>query len=126
MHKFLVKVVSGKIVPVQPSKDKLLNKMLKDYEALNKKFYITLEDVQKDINQNQTALYRAYIIKSAEYFGYTYHEMEKVLKELIHPINIESNDPDYLTIPVERWSSAQLDNFLNQANSVLSEHGFKF
>lgn len=126
MHKFLVKVVSGKIVPVQPSKKNLIDKMLRDYEALDKKFYVTFEEVSKDLNESQVGLYRAFIVRASDYFGNTYSEMEDMLKRY-HPMRFTIASMGTTdTVPIDKWSSEDLDRFINQASALLSPHGFKF
>lgn len=123
MFRFIAKASKGKIKPLKPSNEKTLEKILSESESLNKKLIITIEYVEKKVNNSQISLYRAFIIKSSEAYGCTYSHMENLLKQF-HP-----KEEDLKTnIPIEKWTSKQLDSFINQASEVLSSNNenFKF
>jgi len=120
MHQFICKAVGRKIVPLQQSKLNLLNKLLDSYSDTDKCFKLTIEIVEKNINEQQISLYKAFIIKASEYFGNTYHEMEIILRRFNPIYNID----DYK--PINLWTTKELDTFINQATALLAEQGFKF
>lgn len=128
MHQFICKAVEGKIVPLQPSKIDLLNKILNRYESLDKKFKITIESIEKNVNQSQISLYTAFIVKAANHFGNSYNEMENILKRF-HPMNSpqgrDSNEIDYYK-PINKWTSKELTQFIDEASALLAEQGFIF
>lgn len=121
MNRFLVKIVQGKIVPVQSSKVKPLERMLKHFEDSKKNFIITIEEPMKSLKPQQVKLYRAFIIQASETYGCTFNEME-VLLDGFRPQSVYENDHK----KVQDWTSKELDNFINQAMSVLSQQGFNF
>ena len=120
MHQFICKSVKGTIVPIQPNKLKLLKKLLNSYGELNKKFKVTIEIIEKNINEQQISLYNAFIIKAAEHFGNSFREMELLLY-LYYPIDNINGIKD-----ISKWTTKDLDNFINQASALLAEQGFKF
>lgn len=122
MHHFICKAQEGNIVPLEHNKEKFLRKLLDSYQDLNKKFKVTIEIIEKPISSEQTSLYNAFIIKASNHFGNTFIEMEKILMRF-HPLN-SFHSRDYKS--VSKWTSQELDNFINQASALLAEHGFKF
>ena len=123
MHQFICKAVGGKIVPLQPNKISLLEKLLKSYQDLNMKFKVTIEVIEKDINSQQFGLYNAFILKASKHFGNTFEEMELLLKRF-HPIF--NNGTTTYKKPVKKWNTRELNDFLEQASALLAEHGFIF
>lgn len=121
MHQFHCQSINGNIVPLQQNKIDLLQKLLKSYEDLNMKFKLTIEVVDKNLNEQQIGLYKAFIIKSSNHFGNTYKEMEEILFRFF-PIDINSNKRK----PVDKWTSQELTSFIDNASALLAEHGFVF
>jgi hypothetical protein len=124
MHQFICNSVGRKIVPLQVSKSELLNKLLDSYEELGMKFKVSIEVIEKNINEQQQSLYRAFILKASQHFGNTYNEMEEILKRF-QPINAKGQIEQHCK-PISIWTSKELDDFINQASVLLAEHGFKF
>lgn len=124
MHQFICKVVGGKIVPLQTNKSNLLNKLLNSYEQTDMKLKLTIEVVEKNINEQQISLYKAFIIKASEYFGVGFDDMEKMLFHLF-PKGVYNNGT-VLEKPNSKWTTKELDNFINQASALLAEQGFEF
>ena len=122
MHQFHCKAVEGKIVPLQPNKILFLEKLLKSYEELNKNFKVTIEVIEKNINSEQESLYKAFITKASNHFGNTYQEMENILKRF-WPLN-SFHMRDYK--PREKWTTTELNLFIEQSSALLAEHGFTF
>jgi hypothetical protein len=120
MHQFISKAQSGRIIPTEPNKRKLLSRILDSYENQNISFKITIEPIEKNINESQRKLYDAFILKAADHFGNTYSEMQDILRRF-YPINARGED-----IPLNRWSSQQLDLFITKSTAFLAEHGFHF
>lgn len=123
MHQFICKAVEGKAVPLQQSKSNLLKKLLDSYENLNMKFKLTIEVIDKDINASQISLYKAFILKASKHFGNTYEEMESLLKRF-YPIS-QNGDVKYKK-PINKWTSKELTEFIDNASALLAEHGFIF
>lgn len=123
MNQFICNAVGGIIVPLQPNKIQLLNKLLNSYEQLGMKFKLTIEVIEKNINQQQISLYNAFIIEASKHFGNTFGEMEFLLMRF-HPI-VQGNDKRYKK-PLKRWNTNDLNTFINQASALLTEQGFKF
>ena len=121
MREFIVKVVEGKLVPLQLNQVKLLNKILKNAEDNNKNIKVTIQDIEKPINSNQEKLYRAYIINASKHFGNSYNEMQEMLVRF-HPIDIDTGKYKQLN----QLKRSELNSFIEQANALLSEYGFKF
>jgi hypothetical protein len=117
MHQFLCKSLGGKITPLKDDKNNLLHKLLNSYEKLNMNFKVTIEPVTKNINKSQESLYKAFILTAANHFGNSYNEMEEILKRF-HPQDMFEIG---LHVPVSKWNTEQLDNFINQANALLLE-----
>lgn len=120
MHQFICKVVGGKIVPLQHNKEKLLKTLLADYERLGMKLKLTVEVIEKNINEQQISLYKAFIIKASNHFGNTFREMEIILIRF-YPINSEG-----YKISLNKWTPKQLNDFIDKASALLTEQGFKF
>jgi len=122
MHQFVCKSIRGVITPNSFLKEKLFHKLLKSYEDLGMNFKVTIELTSKNINESQVQLYNAFIIRASEHFGNTFAEMATIL-ETLHPINIGGE-----VKPIEKWSSLDLDTFINQANVLLldASSDFKF
>lgn len=114
MHQFICKAQSGESIPTELNKQKLLKKILKFYEEANITYKLQIEPIEKNINESQQALYKAFILKAADHFGTSFPEMEVLLQNLM---------PEG---PRERWSTNQLNDFINKSGSYLSEHGFQF
>lgn len=123
MHQFNVKSIRGVISPVNDSKKKFFDKLLKSFEDENMTFKITIENISKNINEEQIALYKAFIVKAAEHFGNSYPEMEEMLDRFKPKFN--SLGFDY-SIPIQRWSNKDLDDFINKSTAFLAEFGFNF
>ncbi len=119
MHIFICKSVRGKIVPEQSNKVAFMQKLLNRYEELDKKFKVTFELIEKNINEQQINLYNAFIVKASNHFGTHFSEMEKIL---FHLFPIEDN----VKQPISKWTTRELDTFINQASALLAEQGFKF
>ncbi len=77
-------------------------------------FKLSIEPIQKNINEQQESLYKAFILKAANHFGNTFPEMENILRNLM---------PEG---PRERWSTNQLDDFITKSTAYLGQHGFHF
>lgn len=120
MHIFIAKSLKGVITPLGLTKQSLLQKLLKSYEEQNKAFKITIEELSKDISSEQIKLYRAFIFKASNHFGNTYAEMEELLLQF-YPIDIDNKK-----LVLEKWSSKDLDEFINKSTSHLAEFGFHF
>ena len=123
MHQFVCKAIGGVITPNSLSKEKLFHKLIKSYEDLGMNFKVTIELTSKNINESQVQLYNAFILRASEHFGNTFAEMASILERL-HPINVIGGELK----PIERWSSLDLDTFINQANVLLldASSDFKF
>lgn len=115
MHQFICKVIEGKIVPLQSSKVDLLNKVLNTYEDLHKTFKLTIEYIEKNINEQQLSLYNAFIVKASNHFGNSFAEMEDIL-ERFYPKDII----------VSKWTTPELNKFIDEATALLAEQGFSF
>ena len=125
MHQIICKSLQRKIVPVREEKIALLNKLLDSYESLDKTFKLTIEVIEKNINEHQQSLYRAFIIKASNHFGNTYQEMESILGRF-RPVVSSSGGVKAFYKPVPSWNSKELDRFINQASVLLAEQGFIF
>jgi hypothetical protein len=123
MHQFICKYVDGKIVPLQANKSALLQKVLNSYKDLDMKFKLTIEVIEKNVNEQQQSLYRAYILKASEHFGVHFSEMEKMLFSYF-PTDFFNGK--LLAKPISKWTSKELDDFINKSSALLAEHGFKF
>jgi hypothetical protein len=120
MHQFICKYVKGKIVPIQENKLKRLERLLNSYGELDKKFKVTIEIIEKNINEQQISLYNAFIIKAANHFGNTFNEMEIILKRFWPRYDMNTIKA------LNKWTTKELDTFINQASALLAEQGFKF
>lgn len=120
MHIFICKAVGGKIVPQQSNKKEFFEKLINSYQELNMSFTVSIEPVQKNINEAQIALYRAFILKASEHFGNSFQEMESLLKSFYPIEDIGSYKP------ITNWSTKELTNFIDEASALLSEQGFNF
>ena len=121
MHKFICNSVGGRIVPQRTSKRQFFSKLLGSYESLNKNFMVTIEIIEKNINEQQIKLYHAFIHKAAEHFGNTFMEMSVLLLNF-HP-NIDGAE---WPKSVDSWTTSELNIFIEQASALLAEQGFKF
>lgn len=124
MHQFICKAQEGRIVPLEQNKVEFLYKLLNSYQDLNKKFKVTIELIEKNINENQVSLYMVFVMKASKHFGNTYEEMREILKAF-HPICQDGLDVGKPK-PVYKWTSSELQEFLDKASALLSEYGFKF
>jgi hypothetical protein len=120
MHQFICKVKGGVITPLSPFQVKLLNKILDTYETQNKTIKVSFEFIDKNINEAQHKLYKAFVLKAADHFGNIYPEMQDILK-VFYPEDVNGEK-----IPVDRWSSEQLNLFITKSTAYLAEHGFNF
>lgn len=123
MHQFNVKSIRGVISPVNDSKKKFFDKLLKSFENENITFKITIENVSKNINEEQIALYKAFILKAADHFGVDYKEMEEMLDRFKPKIKGLGFD---CPKPVLRWNNKELDSFINKSTAFLADFGFNF
>lgn len=123
MHQFICNAVGGKIVPLQPDKEKFLLKLLNSYQDLNKKFKVTIEIIEKPLSNEQVKLYHAFVFKASKHFGNTFMEMSILLTHLHPQVGMEGvNWPK----DVSKWTTDELDTFINQASTLLAEQGFIF
>jgi len=123
MHKFICNSVGGRIVPQRTSKQQFFRKLLDSYESLNKKFVVTIEIIEKDINKHQISLYNAFVLKASNHFGNSFVEMQNLLV-VFHPPIID--DGLAQPKPVTDWSTKELNGFINEASAHLAEQGFSF
>jgi|GEM_PF-4750811 len=114
MHQFICKTQSGVITPTEYNKEAFLKKVLKYYEDANITFKLQIEPIEKNINENQDKLYKVFILKAADHFGNSFGEMQTLLQQFM---------PE---APRERWSSKELNDFINKSSSHLAEFGFQF
>jgi translation initiation factor 2 alpha subunit (eIF-2alpha) len=114
MHQFFCEVDGNDFVPIDSKKRELLNKIKKDYKNRNMTVKVTLEIVQKQINTEQEKLYKAFILKAADHFGTDFLYMANLLIGFA---------PDK---PTSRWTTAELNKFIDQASAHLAEFGFHF
>lgn len=121
MHVFICKSKDGNIIPNALNKKAFLRKLLNSYEELDMKFKVTIEVIEKNINDQQISLYNAFIIKASNHFGISFREMELMLKAL-YPMDHIANDYK----PKNKWTTVDLNNFIEQASALLAEQGFKF
>lgn len=119
MHQFICKSVGGIIVPLQKSKIDLLKKVLFTYEDLNKKFKVTIEYIEKNVNESQISLYNAFMLKASTHFGNSFQEMEILLSAFV------PKEAGW-TKPINKWTSKELTQFIDEASAVLAEQGFSF
>ncbi len=124
MHQFICKAVGGKIVPLQQSKVDLLKKILLTYEDFDKKFKVTIEYIEKNLNEQQISLYNAFILKASSHFGNTFQEMENLLFRF-KPHSIDELGGKFIT-PINKWTSKELTRFIDEATALLAEQGFSF
>jgi hypothetical protein len=120
MHKFLVKIRDRKLLATDLSKQDFLERLLDSYADRNIVVSITFEVPEKDINEGQVKLYRAFILKAAEHFGTDFREMQQILK------NLEPTDASGNRLPLKKWSTNNLNTFIDRSSSYLSEYGFNF
>lgn len=123
MHIFICEAKGGSIKPTTLAKQKFLLKLLDSYEEQNMRFKITIENISKDLNEAQMSLYKALVLKVSDYAGTTYSETEDDLRQFF-PIDVLSDNNTYL--PVAKWSSADLDNFISKVISCIDDDNFKF
>jgi len=114
MHSFICKAPNGYPEPLEPSKRSLLDKILKDAKERGLTFKLSIEYIEKNLNAEQKSLYRGFILKASKSLGYEYHDMEKELKRFM---------PDK---PLDRWSSRELTEFIDQSSAFLVQWGFNF
>ena len=115
MNHFVGKIKGGELAPLSSHQKGLLKKLLSTYENNNTLVKVTYEIVAKNINQQQKSLYRAFIVKAADYFGDDYKSMEDKI-ERFKPKGIH----------IDKWSSKDLDDFINKSSSFLGQFGFHF
>ena len=120
MHQFICNSQEGNIVPLEKNKRIFFKKLLNSYQELNKNFKVTIELISKDINEQQYSLYKAYILKASEHFGNGFYEMARLL-ERFHPLGINSEPKN-----PKKWSTHELNDFIDKSSALLSEHGFQF
>ena len=123
MHKFICTSVGGKIVPQRTSKQPFFLKLLGSYESLNKKFLVTIQVLEKEINEQQITLYNAFILRAADHFGNSFVEMQNLLV-IFHPPDI--HDGLAKPKPVTNWTTSELNIFIHEASAHLAEQGFIF
>lgn len=121
MRSFICKVQGGRIVPLVPSQDRMYKKLLNDAQQWDKTIIVTIEEPQKILTPKQVKFYQAYIIKASQYIGITYKEMEKELFRFF-PRDVEQNKPKAVT----EWTTKELEQFMQTADVVLGQLGFKF
>ncbi len=115
-----MKSSGGKLIPSDDSKKKRWLKLLEYYESKNLKLRVSIEVIDKNINNNQISLYNSFVLKSSEFFGYTFKEMENILKEF-YPFDIYGNKKS-----IEFWNNEELTVFLEKANSKLKDFNNNF
>lgn len=120
MHKFLVNFRGRQMVSTEIDKQNFLDRLLDDYENRNITVSVSIEIPTKRINQDQSKLYKAFILKASNHFGTDFPDIHKALK-VLHPLDEEG---EY--IPISKWNTYQLNNFINQASSYMAEFGFHF
>jgi len=120
MHRFHIEIRGRKLVASDPSKQDFLDRLLDDYERRNITVDMILQIPEKDINSGQYKLYKAFILKAANYFGTDFSDMQTTLQNL-RPIDINGNLMD-----VSKWNSKDLDTFITQSSTYLAEYGFHF
>jgi len=103
------------LTPLSSQQEKLLQKLLLKYEEDNVTVKVTYEIVVKNINEQQKSLYKAFIIKAADHFGDTFNGMENKLKRFM---------PEDKNL--SKWSTKELDDFINKSTFFLAEFGFHF
>lgn len=113
MHLFIAKFFKGRILPVEEKKLVFWNKLLKDYEDKDMCFKVTIEVVGKNINGAQKSLYNAFIYRASDHFGNSFNDM-KIMLHILEP-----RDPTGILVPIERWSTDQLNRFIDEANVML-------
>jgi len=123
MYQFIVKIKSGKFIPTLDKQKKILDKILNYYEHNQTSLKVTIEIVEKNINESQISLYKAFVIKASNHFGNTFKEMQMIL-ENFHPMVETPNSLQPKSF--EKWTSKELDTFINQATAFLAEYGFNF
>ncbi len=101
-----------------------MQKVLKSYEDLDKKFKVTFELIEKNLNEHQISLYNAFILKAANHFGNSFVEME-VLLSAYHP-KMTKVPFEKWTKTIDKWTTLELDTFINQASASLAKEGFSF
>ncbi len=121
MHIFICSSVGGHIVPQQTNKQLLFKKLIDTYGKNNHTYKVTIEKLERNINEAQTKLYKAFIVKASLHFGNTYTEMQNMLSRF-HPIDITTDTHK----PISEWTSKEVNNFIDQASVLLAEHGFHF
>jgi len=121
MRSFICKVQGGKIVPLVPSQERTFKKILNDAETYNRTLIFSIEEVEKTLTPKQIKMYQAYIVKASEHFGSTFIEMEKELFRFF-PVDVEAKTKK----SVEKWTTAELEQFIISCNKKLGEFGFQF
>lgn len=120
MHSFNVKIRGRKLVATDSTKQNFLDRLLDDYDNRQITLKVSIEIPEKHINQNQWKLYKAFILKAANHFGTDFEEMHHILKNL-RPVDFAGNP-----VEISRWTSKQLNDFIDQASSYLAQYGFNF
>ena len=125
MHKFNVEIRGRKLFATDPSKQDFLDRLQDDYENRKIVVQVSFEIPLKDINADQERLYRAFIVKAADHFGNEFGEMQQMLMQFwpIQPSGIMN----YMERkPVSKWTSKDLDDFINKSSAHLAQFGFHF
>ena len=121
MHIFICSSVGGKITPQQTNKQALFKKLIDAYGKNNHTYKVTIEKIEKNINEAQTKLYNAFIVKASDHFGNTFTEMQNMLSRF-HPIDVYTG----LHKPISEWTSKEVNKFIDLSSALLAEHGFHF
>lgn len=119
-HLFTCKAKSGQLVPTSLAKEQLLKKLLDHYERVGTTFTIKIEEELPNINGQQEKLYKAFVLKAASHFGSNFGDMQKTLYPFF------PTDEFGEKIMPQRWSTPQLNTFIDQASAKLVEFGFHF
>lgn len=101
-----------------------MQKVLKGYEDLDKKFKVTFELIEKNLNEHQISLYNAFILKASNHFGNSFQEMENLLYRF-KPYSIDELGGKFAT-PISKWTSKELTQFIDEATALLAKQGFSF
>ena len=118
MDIFICKTVEGKIVPQQSlQKVQFFNKLINSYGQLDKAYKVTIELVEKNINESQKSLYKAFILKVSEHLGYSYKNTEDLLLNEDSIKNVK---------PFHKWTTKDLNEFIDKSSALLAEYGFNF
>lgn len=123
MHSFICKTQQGKIVPVESNKERFFNKLINSYGELDKKYKVSIELIEKNVNEEQQRLYKAFILKVASHFGNDFKTTQDMLKRYF-PKSMD--DIGWNDKPLNQWTSEDLNVFIHQSCEFLAEYGFQF